>query len=244
MRAILLAAGMGTRLRPLTLTTPKSLVKVNGTPMIERQVEFLKERGIDEIIVITGYLKEKFEYLKEKYGVKLIHNDKYDVYNNIYTMYLAKDYLGDSYVIDADVYLHNNFIDKNIKTSAYFSGYKEGFKNEWIIEFDGDDKVNNIIVGDDKGYILCGVSYWSNDDAKTIVNKLEDAIYNRDFKNLYWDDIVKENIEKIDVEIRKINSEDCFEIDSLDDLEKVENILVNKRNIENEVFITATVDNI
>src|SRR5699024_10520215 len=138
MRAILLAAGMGTRLRPLTLTTPKSLVKVNGTPMIERQVEFLKEKGIDEIIVVTGYLNEKFEYLKDKYGVKLVHNDKYDVYNNIYTMYLVRNYLGDSYVIDADVYLNNNFIDENIKASAYFSGYKEEFKNEWIIEFDGN----------------------------------------------------------------------------------------------------------
>ena len=47
---------MGTRLRPLTLTTPKSLIKVNGIPMLERQVEFLKEKGIDEIIVVTGYL--------------------------------------------------------------------------------------------------------------------------------------------------------------------------------------------
>ena len=65
MRAILLAAGMGTRLRPLTLTTPKSLISVNGQPMLERQIEFLKEKGIDEIIVVTGYLNEKFEYLKE-----------------------------------------------------------------------------------------------------------------------------------------------------------------------------------
>ena len=66
MRAILLAAGMGTRLRPLTLTTPKSLVKVNGQPILERQIEFLKEKGINEIIIVTGYLKEKFDYLKEK----------------------------------------------------------------------------------------------------------------------------------------------------------------------------------
>ena len=66
MRAILLAAGMGTRLRPLTLDTPKSLVKVNGRPMLETQIEFLREKGISEIIVVTGYLSEKFEYLKDK----------------------------------------------------------------------------------------------------------------------------------------------------------------------------------
>lgn len=221
MRAILLAAGMGTRLRPLTLETPKSLVKVNNKPMLETQVEYLREKGIEEIIVVTGYLSEKFDYLKEKYNVKLVHNDKYNVYNNIYTMYLVKDYLGDSYVIDADVYLHNNFIDENISESTYFSGYKEDFKNEWLIEFDGNNKVNNIIVGDDKGYILCGVSYWSQKDSKLIVEKLEEAINDRDFENLYWDDIVKENIKDLNVYIRKIQSDDCFEIDSLDDLEKV-----------------------
>ena len=120
MRAILLAAGMGTRLRPLTIDTPKSLISVNGKPMLETQIQFLKEKGIDDIIVVTGYLSEKFEYIKEKYGVKLIHNDKYDIYNNIYTMYLVREYLDDSYVIDADVYLHKNFIDSEIDKSTYF----------------------------------------------------------------------------------------------------------------------------
>lgn len=221
MRAILLAAGMGTRLRPLTLDTPKSLVEVNGKPMLETQIEFLKAKGINEIIVVTGYLNKKFEYLKDKYEVKLVHNDKYDIYNNIYTMSLVKDYLPDSYVIDADIYLHNNFIDENIDKSTYFSGYKEGFKGEWILEFDDENKVHSIRVGDDKGYILCGVSYWNEEDGNIIIERLEEVINNGDFENLYWDDIVKNNIEKLDVRIKKIKSDDCFEIDSLEDLNKV-----------------------
>ncbi|MEG1410448.1 MAG: sugar phosphate nucleotidyltransferase [Terrisporobacter sp.] len=225
MRAILLAAGMGTRLRPLTLDTPKSLVEVNGNKMLERQIEFLKEKGIEEIIVVTGYLKEKFEYLKEKYNVELINNDKYDVYNNIYTMYLVKNYLPGSYVIDADVYLHNNFIDSDVKDSTYFSGYKEDFKGEWIIDYNENNEVKNIYVGDNKGYILCGVSYWSEQDGKTIVSKLEETIDKDLFKDLYWDDIVKDNLEKLNVYIRKINSDDCFEIDSIADLEKVNSYL-------------------
>lgn len=64
MRAILLAAGMGTRLRPMTLDTPKSLVEVNGRPMLETQIEFLREKGINEIIIVTGYLKENLNILK------------------------------------------------------------------------------------------------------------------------------------------------------------------------------------
>ncbi|WP_270647160.1 NTP transferase domain-containing protein [Paeniclostridium hominis] len=225
MRAILLAAGMGTRLRPVTLTTPKSLVEVNGKPMLERQIEFLREIDIDEIIVVTGYLNEKFNYLREKYGVKLIHNDKFNIYNNIYTMYLVREYLGDSYVIDADVYLHRNFLERDIEKSTYFSGYKTGFKNEWKLDCDENDKVSNIIVDDGEGYILSGISYWSKNDAIIITNELEKYIENGKFKDLYWDDVVKDNLSKLDVYIRKINSEDSFEIDSLEDLSNLTNLL-------------------
>ncbi|TAN67280.1 CTP--phosphocholine cytidylyltransferase [Paraclostridium sordellii 8483] len=225
MRAILLAAGMGTRLRPLTLTTPKSLVEVNGKPMLERQIEFLREIDIDEIIVVTGYLNEKFEYLREKYGVKLIHNDKFDIYNNIYTMYLVREYLGDSYVIDADVYLNRNFLERDIEKSTYFSGYKTGFKNEWKLEYDENNKVSNIIVGNGEGYILSGISYWSKSDASIINKELEKYIENGKFKDLYWDDVVKDNLSKLDVYIRKIKSEDSFEVDSLRDLSNLNELL-------------------
>lgn len=230
MRAILLAAGMGTRLRPLTLTTPKSLVEVNGKPMLERQIEFLREIDIDEIIVVTGYLNGKFKYLREKYGVKLIHNDKFDIYNNIYTMYLVREYLGDSYVIDADVYLNRNFLEKDIEKSTYFSGYKIGFKNEWKLDYDENNKVSNIIVGDGEGYILSGISYWSKSDASIINKELEKYIENGKFKDLYWDDVVKDNLSKLDVCIRKIKSEDSFEVDSLEDLSNLNKLLntINK----------------
>lgn len=230
MRAILLAAGMGTRLRPLTLTTPKSLVEVNGKPMLERQIEFLREIDIDDIIVVTGYLNEKFKYLREKYGVKLIHNDKFDIYNNIYTMYLVRKYLGDSYVIDADVYLNRNFLERDIEKSTYFSGYKIGFKNEWKLDYNENNKVSNIIVGDGEGYILSGISYWSKRDASIINKELEKYIENGKFKDLYWDDVVKDNLSKLDVYIRKIKSEDSFEVDSLEDLSNLNKLLntINK----------------
>ena len=227
MRAILLAAGMGTRLRPLTLTIPKSLVQVNGQPMLERQIEFLKEIGIEDIIVVTGYLREKFDYLKDKYGIKLINNDKYNVYNNIYTMYLVREYLGDSYVIDADVYLHKNFLDGKISESTYFSGYKKEFKNEWILVYDENNNVYDITVGDGEGYILSGISYWSKKDANIIVEKLEKIIGYNNFKDLYWDDIVKDNLHKLNVKIRKIESTDSFEIDSLNELEYLNKFLNN-----------------
>ena len=225
MRAILLAAGMGTRLRPLTLETPKSLIEVNGKPLLERQVEFLKEKGITEIIVVTGYLNEKFEYLKEKYGVKLVFNDKYDIYNNIYSMYLVREYLADSYVIDADVYINRNFIVTDINKSTYFSAYKRNVKNEWKLCFDENKKVNDIEIINGDGFILCGDSYWSKNDGILIKNKIEEALETDDFTNLYWDDIVKNNLKDLDVRIEEINDDDIYEIDNIEELKMVKDII-------------------
>ncbi|OCA88282.1 CTP--phosphocholine cytidylyltransferase [Bacillus sp. FJAT-27225] len=222
MRAIILAAGMGTRMRPLTLTTPKSLVEVNGIPMLERQIEFLKEKGINEIIVVTGYLKEKFEYLKSMYNVTLINNDAYDKYNNLYTMNLVSEYLPGSYVLEADVYLNENFLLENPKDSLYFSAKREEFNNEWILRFDANNKVYDIEIGTSRNeYILCGVSFWSIEDGIFIKGKIKEAMKQGNYSSLYWDDIVKNNISKLNVFIKKIKATDCFEIDSLEELEDV-----------------------
>ncbi|WP_226085959.1 sugar phosphate nucleotidyltransferase [Mesobacillus sp. S13] len=229
MKAIILAAGMGTRLRPLTSDTPKALVKVNGKPMAERQIEFLIEKGIEDITILTGYLHEKFDYLKEKYGVKLIHNDKYAEYNNIYTMYLVKDLLPGSYVIEGDVFMNNNVLEMNLDTSMYFSNLREEFQNEWVLVMDESGKVVDIEVRNgENDYIMSGISYWSDSDGKFIASKLDEIIKSGDFKDLYWDDVVKLNIKEMNIHVRKMLPTDSFEIDSVEDLKKVEGILVNE----------------
>ena len=226
MRAIILAAGMGTRLRPLTLETPKPLIVVNGESMLERQIRDLKEIGIEEIIVVTGYLKEKFDFLKEKYGVSLIHNDKYDVYNNIYTMYLVKDYLADSYVIEGDIYLNKNIFKNNMNTSSYFSARKTGFKDEWMLKFNENNRVYDIVVGsDDNEHIMCGVSYWNKEDGQFIANEINRVIKDGTFEELFWDDIVKNNLDTLNVKLEVLESNDIYEIDSLDDLESLKKVL-------------------
>ena len=213
MKAIILAAGLGTRLRPMTDNTPKALIKVKDKPLVEYQIEFLKEKGIDEIIVVVGYLHEQFDYLKEKYNVELVFNDKYAEYNNFYSLYLVKEKLADSYVIDADNYLFKNMFRADIDRSTYFSVYREDCENEWFLIYGDDYKVQDIIVDSKAGRILSGVSFW---DKETESNE---------FMNLYWDNMVKDNIEKLDVYVEELEPNSIYEIDSVKDYNKLEEIL-------------------
>ncbi|WP_318462733.1 sugar phosphate nucleotidyltransferase [Photobacterium leiognathi] len=222
MRAIILAAGLGSRLRPLTNVTPKSLLCVNGKPLIETQIEYLHEIGINDITILTGYLSTKFNYLTEKYNVSLKHNKYYDKFNNIYSMSLIIDKLENSYVIDADVFINNNFLIKEISSSLYFSGKKNSY-NEWKLNFDDTLKVNEISFSSGDDYIMSGISYWSSKDAKILSEKLslKMKLDSSNWMNLYWDDIVKENIKELDVYLFKIKSDDWFEIDTVEDYESL-----------------------
>lgn len=229
MRAILMAAGMGTRLRPLTLNTPKSLIEVNGMSLLERQIINLREIGIDEIIVLTGYLHEKFDDLVKKYNLTKVINDKYDVYNNIYTMYLVREYLEDAYVIDADQYITRNFLHKEMpSTSVYYSACKENIKGEWIFKYDKQNKIYGIEVGkegDKPDYIMSGASFWSAKDGSLICKKVQEAVEVNNSMDIYWDNIAVDNLKDMDVYIEKIQSNDIFEIDTIEDLEYLKRTL-------------------
>ncbi|ABK60932.1 sugar phosphate nucleotidyltransferase [Clostridium novyi] len=231
MRAIILAAGKGTRLRPLTEFTPKPLIKVNGKPIIERQIECLIEKGIKEIIIVTGYLAEKFDYILEKYdyiNIKLVYNENYDKFNNIYTMYLVKEYLNDTYVLDGDVYINNNFINPNLNRSTYFGIEKNNFQDEWVI-YEKSNKIENINVEsaiNEHKVMLSGISYWSSEDGRVITDILKETLKTNMWTNLYWDNIVKDNLNKVEVYLHKINKYDCFEIDSIEDLNAVEKLVL------------------
>ena len=225
MRAIILAAGLGTRLRPMTDNTPKALIKVKNKPLVEYQIEYLKEKGIDEIIVVVGYLHEQFDYLKEKYGVKLVFNEKYAEYNNFYSLYLVKDYLADSYVIDADNYLFKNMFRSDINRSTYFSVYREDCENEWFLIYGDDYKVKDIIVDSKAGRILSGVSFWDKETAEKINKFIDFAYDSNEFMDLYWDNMVKDNISELDVYVEELEANSIYEIDSVKDYNKLEKIL-------------------
>lgn len=220
MNAIILAAGMGTRLRPLTNDIPKCLVPVMGEPMVERQIRMLKQQGITDITLITGYCHEKLDYLKDKHQVHLIHNPKFDQCNNIYSLYVALEKLENTYIIEGDVYIQDNCFVRDLKQSTYFSPFRKQYTREWGLIVDQQNKLINILPGDGSGYIMSGVSYWNKSDCKMVKSKLLEIIANEDYTNLFWDDILLRHHSQFNIKVIETNS--LHEIDTIAELEDLE----------------------
>lgn len=225
MNAIILAAGLGTRLRPLTNDRPKCMVEICGTPMVERQIQFLHEVGISDIILVSGYKAESLEYLRDKYGVDIVTNPKYDVVNNIYSMYVVKERFGDTYVLEGDVYMHKNCLRADLIQSAYFSVWKEEYNREWGLVTDSKGLLDHVHIGDGQGYIMSGISYWTKRDAEKIIARIDELIKSGEYKNLFWDNAVIDSVSLLDP-IKVYGIEGLYEIDTVEELRGVEMFLL------------------
>ncbi len=106
--AIILAAGFGMRMVPINMEVPKGLIEVNGEPLVERAIKQLHEAGVKEIYIVVGFMKEKYEYLIDEYGVELVVNSEYAVKNNLHSLKLVLNHLSNSYIIPCDIWCDRN----------------------------------------------------------------------------------------------------------------------------------------
>lgn len=230
-RAIILAAGKGTRMRPLTYETPKPLIKVNGKRMIDTIIEGLLENGINEINIVVGYLKEKFEILKEEYdNINIIENPYYDTCNNISSLYVARDYLEDAIILEADLMIYNKkILTPYFEKSGYDCVLTNEETNEWILTTNSEGIINSCCkTGGKCGWQLYGISRWSKEDGRKLKNHLEEEFIKNKNTQIYWDEVALIYHSKdYQLGIMQIDKNDIIECDSVADLSKIDSSYCN-----------------
>ncbi len=220
--AILMAAGLGTRMRPLTDYTPKPLVKVKGVPMIETVIEGLKMRGIKEIHIVTGYLGDKFSVIADKYPeVSLIKNTEYETINNISSVKAAADVLRgrDVFICEADLVVSDpSIFTADLKGSCYYGKFVKGHSDDWLFEQDESGRIIRVGKGGDDCYNMCGISYFTKEDSMILADAIDERYRHPGFEDLFWDDVVNENLDSLDLYVHPVGDDQIVEIDTVDEL--------------------------
>lgn len=222
-RLILLAAGKGERLRPLTVNTPKPLVRVNGVRMIDTVLAAAEKNGIPAVYIVVGHLGEQFEVLKKQYyNIRLIENKDYQTANNISSIYAARHLLSNAFVCEADLLIQNSSLLDPNQTQSNYLGVPTAHTDDWCFE-SKDGIISKISVGGDRCHHMFGLSYWTKEDGERLAGHVEE-LYKKDWgKQLYWDEVaLKYYIGDYRIRIRECTFEDILEIDTLKELQTLD----------------------
>lgn len=218
-RAIFIAAGEGSRLRPVTLEIPKPLIEVHGKRMIDQSLEALERQGVNEIYLVVGYKKEKFfEAYRNNPHIHFIENPDYTKGNNITSLYHARDYLPGSFVLEADLVVkEDTILNPLIEKSGYLASWMNP-ATEWLLTVEENRITNCEMRASRPGYRLWGISMWTQEDGKRLAAEIAREYENGSW-NRYWDEVALDQCRtKYDLGIREVGSDAILEIDTLDEL--------------------------
>ena len=225
--AIIMAAGVSSRFAPLSYEKPKALITVNGEVLIERQIRQLREVGINEIVVVVGYKKEQFYYLKEKFGVIIVENPEYNTRNNNASIYVAQKYIHNSYICSADNYFTQNQFTKMVEESFYSVVYSNGKTDEWCVDIDNNEYITGVKIGGENSWYMLGHVFWSESFSEKFLGILNDEYNLPQTKNLLWESIYINHIDELKIKVKKYDDNYIFEFDTLDELRKFDKSYIN-----------------
>ncbi|MCR4600419.1 MAG: NTP transferase domain-containing protein [Clostridia bacterium] len=216
--AIILAAGTGSRFTPLSFERHKALTVVRGEVLIERQIEQLKEAGINDIYIVVGYKAEQFEYLRSKYGVRFINNNDYMNRNNHASIWAARHILNDSYVCSSDNYFSVNPFEKKVDDAYYAAEFASGKTKEWCMTEGEDGYVSRVTIGGENAWYMYGHTFWSRDFSGRFIDILEKEYNDPETAGKLWEVIYADHLDVLKMRIKKYEPGVIYEFDTMDEL--------------------------
>lgn len=222
-RAVIIAAGFGSRMVPVTLNTPKPLVRVHGKMIIETLLDAVVKAGISEIVLVRGYLWEQFDVLRRKYPeIKFLHNPIYNESNNISSVYRAKELLENAYICEADLLLSNPALIRKYEYNSNYLGVYKDYTDDWCFEVK-NGYISNMKIGGRECYHMYGISYWSGRDGARLAKAVDESFHMPGGKEKFWDVVALQDFRKdFRVEVRPCKEGDIIEIDTFNELKKID----------------------
>lgn len=222
-RAIFIAAGFGTRLVPITLNTPKPLIRVGGVRIIDALIDAVLAAGIEDIVIVRGYLSEQFDQLLYKYPMlRFVDNPDYNEANNISSAMCVRDMLSRAYVFEADLLLYNPTLIKPYQYTSNFLGIPKERTDDWCF-YVKDGIIREHRVGGEHCYQEVGISYWNDEDGKKLATHIKACYEMPGGRERYWDQVPFSVFPKdYAVEIRPCTEEDITEIDTFRELKALD----------------------
>ena len=226
-RAVIFAAGFGARMIPITLNTPKPLVRVKGKRIIDSLLDAIVAVGIEEIYIVRGYLSEQFDQLLYRYpGIRFIENPLYNEANNISSAMCARYLFQNAYVCEADLLLYNPALITKYQYQSNYLGVPVEMTHDWCFQTKGGI-ITRMSIGGTNCYHMFGISYWSAEDGAKMAGHIEQVFTAPGGRERYWDQVAMEyHIDEYRVAIRPCTFEDITEIDTYQELKKLDSTYV------------------
>ena len=216
--AIILAAGFGMRMVPINLTTPKALLEVKGEPLIERIIDQLHEVGVTDITVVVGFMKESFEYLIDEKGVELEVNDQYAVRNNLYSLGLVMEKIGNTYIVPGDIWCAENPFSKD----ELYSWYMVSEELDDISDVRVNRKKQLVRVKEGElGNKMIGLSYITKDDAVCLTHSMKELIDSGRYDQSFWEEALYKG-DRMTVKCRLVPRDEAVEITTYEQLRELD----------------------
>lgn len=226
-RAVFIAAGQGKRLAPITINTPKPLVRVHGVRIIDRLIEACLKADIQEIYIVRGYLGEQFDQLLYQYPmIRFLDNPLYREANNISSALIARDILSGAYVFEADLLLYNPQIIRKYQYDSNFLAIKKEQTDDWCFRVRDNVIIEEQVGGSGKDiWQMVGISYWTENDGINLSKDIQTIYHAPGGQDRYWEQVplvfCKNNYS---VGIRECQEQDIVEIDTFDELKAIDKV--------------------